>query len=74
MISREEIINIFNAIKNAVEGTQDVQLKGVDMELWGADTSTRPDADAVDVGTIFIAINSGDHKACQSDGTNWVEV
>ena len=49
-------------IKAAVEST---------MELYGADTSTRPAADAVKTGTAFIAIDGGAYNATVSDGSEW---
>ncbi len=64
----------YDAVDGVFRPLTGKELPVSNIELWGADTSTRPDADAVDVGTIFIAINGGDHTAYQSDGTSWVEV
>ncbi len=54
-----------------IKGDVNTQLTGSDMELWGATTATRPDANTVDVGTVFIAIDNGQYNATVSDGTDW---
>ena len=41
--------------------------------LYGADTTTRPDADAVEVGTTFVVV-ADPLVVYMSDGANWVEV
>ncbi len=48
-----------------------VEIASNAMVLWGADDSTRPGADTVDVGTAFIAIDGGAFNAVVSDGTDW---
>ncbi len=53
------------------DGNVNTKLTGSDMELWGATTATRPDANTVKVGTVFIAIDNGQYNATVSDGTNW---
>ena len=50
-----------------------VVIQSNDMELYGADTSTRPLATAVTVGTSFVVI-ADPMVIYMSDGTSWVEV
>ena len=54
-------------------GSLKVSVTGNEMELYGADTSTRPLASAVPVGKIFVVVASP-MIVYMSDGTNWIEV
>jgi hypothetical protein len=50
-------------------------ISGSDLEIFGADLSTRPDAGAVPVGTYFIVVAAGpNYKVYQTNGTDWIEV
>jgi hypothetical protein len=59
------------AIKNAVEGTVDVQLTGSSLDLRGL-ASAKPLATAVDIGVTYWSVDTGAIEV--SDGTNWVVV
>ena len=61
---QDEANAILNDIKIATENT---------LELYGADTSTRPDANTVDIGTTFMVVQT-DPIIYQSNGTDWVVI
>ena len=60
--------DILEAIR---DGTLNTQLTGSSIDLRGLATN-RPDADEVDIGTTYWAVDTGDIHV--SDGTNWVVV
>ena len=59
-------------IDQTTPGANNVVLTGSNMEYYGATVATRPAADTVALGALFMAVST--QEVWQSDGTNWVEV
>ncbi len=47
-----------------------VSVSGTTMEFYGATEDERPSADAVEVGAVYMAVDS--QTVWQSNGTDWV--
>jgi hypothetical protein len=48
------------------------RLSGSEMEYYGADVSSRPQADVVPVGAVFMAVDT--QEVWMSNGTTWVVI
>jgi hypothetical protein len=54
------------------DGAAHVKLIGSKMELYGPTITERPAANAVQIGSVYCAVQT--QQYWQSDGTNWVVI
>jgi hypothetical protein len=64
---------MIESIKNKVDSIEGAQRASSQMELYGASVSTRPAADSVPVGTVFVVV-ADPLVVYMSNGAGWVEV
>jgi len=61
-----------DTIAGHVDSVENLLTAMRDREKFGATAAERPAADAVPVGTVYMAVNS--QEIWQSNGTEWIEV
>ncbi len=70
LAKQNEILTKLAALETKLNSALDVQLSGSSMELYGSGIATRPAADTVSIGTVYMDVTG--QVIYQSDGTNWV--